>query len=46
MSDQFIDFTTDKQFVQCVRELKTIEVMILMYCACMKGQDIHLQDCS
>ncbi|MFZ4479335.1 MAG: nitrous oxide-stimulated promoter family protein [Rhodoferax sp.] len=32
MSDQFIKFTTDKQFVQRVRELKTIEVMIRMYC--------------
>lgn len=33
MSDQFIEFTTDKQFVRRVRELKTIEVMIRMYCA-------------
>ena len=33
MADQFIEFTTDKQFVRRVRELKTIEVMIDMYCA-------------
>lgn len=32
MPDQFIEFNTDKQFVQRVRELKTIEVMIRMYC--------------
>ena len=33
MADQYIEFTTDKQFVCRVRELKTIEVMIDMYCA-------------
>ncbi len=33
MSDQFVEFTTDKRFVRRVRELKTIEVMIGMYCA-------------
>lgn len=33
MSDQFIEFTTDKQFIRRVRELKTIRVMVDMYCA-------------
>ena len=32
MSDQFIEFTTDKQFIRRVRELKTIRVMVEMYC--------------
>jgi hypothetical protein len=33
MAEQYIEFTTDKQFVHRVRELKTIELMINMYCA-------------
>ncbi len=33
MPDQFVEFTTDKRFIRRVRELKTIEVMIRMYCA-------------
>lgn len=33
MTDQFIEFATDKQFVRRKRELQTIEVMIGMYCA-------------
>jgi hypothetical protein len=32
MSNQYIQFTTDKRFVHRVRELETIEVMISMYC--------------
>jgi len=33
MSEQYIAFTSDKRFVRRVRELKTIEVMVDMYCA-------------
>jgi len=33
MSEQYIAFTTDKRFVRRVRELKTIEVMVDLYCA-------------
>ena len=32
MTEKFIEFTTDKQFVLRRRELATIEVMIDMYC--------------
>ena len=32
MSSQRIEFTTDKRFVRRVRELKTIEIMVRMYC--------------
>lgn len=33
MQPRFVEFTTDKQFVHRVRELKTVAVMIDMYCA-------------
>lgn len=33
MKEEYIAFTTDKRFVRRVRELKTIEVMVDMYCA-------------
>lgn len=39
MTDQFVPFTTDKQFVRRVRELKTIEVMVDMYCAAHHASD-------
>ena len=32
MSNQLIEFTTDKRFIRRVRELKTIEMMVRMYC--------------
>ena len=32
MSKHLIEFTTDKRFIRRVRELKTIEVMVRMYC--------------
>jgi hypothetical protein len=32
MSDQLIEFTTDKRFIRRASELKTIEVMVSMYC--------------
>jgi hypothetical protein len=32
MSSQRIEFTTDKRFIRRVRELKTIEIMVRMYC--------------
>lgn len=32
MSNQHIEFTTDKRFIRRVRELKTIETMVRMYC--------------
>ena len=38
MPDQFIEFTTDKQFLRRLRELRTIEVMIRMYCARHHGR--------
>ena len=46
MADQFIEFTTDKRFVRRVRELKTIEVMIDMYCAHQHGVASRCADCS
>lgn len=45
MADQFIEFTTDKQFVRRVRELKTIEVMINMYCAAHHHGEPRCVDC-
>ena len=32
MSNQIIEFTTDKRFIRRARELKTIESMVRMYC--------------
>ena len=32
MSKHLIEFTTDKRFIRRVRELKTIEIMVRMYC--------------
>lgn len=32
MSRHLIEFTTDKRFIRRVRELKTIEIMVRMYC--------------
>jgi len=46
MPDQFIEFTTDKQFVRRVRELKTIEVMVRMYCAEHHGSASLCADCT
>ena len=46
MADQFIEFTTDKRFVRRVRELKTIEVMIGMYCAHHHGVPNLCADCT
>ncbi|MDD2845535.1 MAG: nitrous oxide-stimulated promoter family protein, partial [Rhodoferax sp.] len=45
MADQFIEFTTDKQFVHRVRELKTIELMINMYCAAHHHGAPRCADC-
>lgn len=45
MADQFIEFTTDKQFVHRVRELKTIELMINMYCAAQHHGAPRCADC-
>jgi hypothetical protein len=45
MADQFIEFTTDKQFIRRVRELKTIEVMINMYCAAHHHGELRCADC-
>lgn len=46
MADQFIAFTTDKRFVRRVRELKTIGVMIDMYCAAHHGGKPRCGDCA
>ena len=47
MSNQFIEFTTDKQFIRRVRELKTIQVMITMYCSSHHhGSDPLCADCT
>jgi hypothetical protein len=46
MSDQFIEFTTDKQFIRRVRELKTIRVMVDMYCASPHGGAPLCADCA
>ena len=46
MADQFIAFTTDKRFVRRVRELKTIEVMIHMYCAAPPGGTPRCAQCA
>jgi hypothetical protein len=45
MPDQFIEFTVDKIFVRRVRELKTVEVMINMYCAAHHGGEPRCADC-
>ncbi|MCM2342913.1 nitrous oxide-stimulated promoter family protein [Rhodoferax sp.] len=49
MSNQFVEFTTDKQFIRRVRELKTIQLMISMYCSSHHhghGNDALCADCS
>jgi hypothetical protein len=46
MANQFIEFTVDKRFVRRVRELKTIEVMIDMYCAAHHGGAPRCADCN
>ena len=46
MADQFIEFTTDKRFVRRVRELKTIELMIGMYCAHHHGAASLCAECT
>ena len=46
MTDQFIEFTVDKSFVRRVRELKTVEVMIDMYCAAHHGGGPRCADCN
>ena len=46
MADQFIEFTTDKQFIRRVRELKTIRVMVGMYCSRHHGGAPLCADCA
>lgn len=46
MADQFIEFVTDKQFIRRVRELKTIEVMVSMYCAAHHGGQPLCAECT
>lgn len=46
MSNQFIEFTRDTRFVRRVRELKTIEVMVGMYCRHHHGGTPLCTDCT
>lgn len=46
MSNQLIEFTTDKRFIRRVRELKTIEVMVRMYCRHHHGGTPLCADCA
>jgi Nitrous oxide-stimulated promoter len=46
MSNQLIEFTTDKRFVRRVRELKTIEAMVRMYCRHHHGDAPLCADCA
>lgn len=46
MADQFVPFTSDKRFVRRVRELKTIEIMIDMYCAAHHNGKPKCDECS
>ena len=46
MPDQYIEFTRDTRFVRRVRELKTIEVMVRMYCRHHHGGTALCSDCA
>lgn len=46
MTDRFIEFTTDKEFIARLRELKTIEVMIHMCCAAHHEGTPPCADCT
>ena len=46
MANQIIEFTTDKRFIRRVRELKTIEAMVEMYCRHHHGDAPLCADCS
>ncbi len=46
MADKFIQFTSDKRFVQRVRELKTIEIMVHMHCRAHHGDAPLCADCT
>ena len=46
MSKHLIEFTTDKRFIRRVRELKTIEIMVRMYCHHHHGGTPLCADCS
>jgi hypothetical protein len=46
MSNHLIEFTTDKRFVRRVRELKTIEAMVRMYCRRHHGDAPLCADCA
>lgn len=46
MSRQLIEFTTDKRFVRRVRELKTIEIMVRIYCRHHHGDAPLCADCA
>lgn len=46
MSKQLIEFTTDKRFIRRVRELKTIEIMVRMYCRHHHGSTPLCADCT
>ena len=46
MANQLIEFTTDKRFIRRVRELKTIEIMVRMYCRNHHGKTPLCPECS
>jgi len=46
MANKIIEFTTDKRFIRRVRELKTIEIMVRMYCHRHHGQAPLCADCA
>ncbi len=46
MANQYIEFTRDTRFVQRVRELRTIQIMIGMYCRHHHGGTPLCTDCA
>src|SRR5450756_212026 len=46
MSKHLIEFTTDKRFIRRVRELKTIAIMVRMYCRHHHGGTPLCADCT
>src|ERR1035437_9852041 len=46
MSKHLIEFTTDKRFIRRVRELKTIAIMVRMYCHHRHGGTPLCADCT
>ncbi len=46
MTDQYIEFTTDKRFIRRVREFETIQVMISMYCTVHHEGEHPCVECS